>query len=234
MNVKRTADWGPVHVAMACAALALLAFAALARLAPEVRRGELLPFFESYEVAEVRLFGMRVYADTSAGLADLLTVSALAGTSVALGLSALLMYRRGATSARAFGVAALGAAFLAADDILAAHETVGHNLGFLASLPVIDHPDDVIVALYGLVIAAFAWRNRALAAHTPRWPWIACAVTGALAVGHDFLPLHLGLAEEGSEVLAGLALLTGVCMVAAGHLRGNDAITARRPQGPAA
>ena len=208
---------GPVVAALA--ALAVLAFAAVARLAPEVRRGELLPFFDHYEVAEARLLGGTVYVDVSSGVADLMTVSALAAVALGLALCALLVRRRDGPRWRAFAAAAAGAAFLAADDLVAAHETVGHNLGFLAALPLIDHPDDVIVGLYGVVVLAFAWRHRDLAAGTPRWPWVACAVGGAFAVGHDLLPVHLAVAEEGAEVLAGLALLTGVSMVAAGQLR---------------
>ncbi|CAA9520163.1 MAG: hypothetical protein AVDCRST_MAG30-3001 [uncultured Solirubrobacteraceae bacterium] len=203
----------PLAVA-GCAALALLLFAALARLAPETRRGQLLPFFESYEVAEVRLLGATVYVDTSSGTADLVTVGALAAVALALAVCAAVLHRRGVDDALTFAVAAAGAAFLAADDLLAAHETLGHNLGFLAALPAIDHPDDVIVGLYGVVVASFAWRHRALAAGTPRAPWLVCAIAGAFAVGHDLLPLHLDAAEEGAEVLAGLALLAGVSTIA--------------------
>ncbi len=208
------------HLAMAGAALAMLAFAAVARLAPEVRRGELLPFFDHYEVAQARLLGVSIYVDTSSGLADLLTVTALLGVSLALATCAVLLRRRGSERATVFAAAAAGAAFLALDDLVSAHETVGHNLGFLASLPVIDHPDDVIVGLYGVVVALFAFRHRALAAGTPRWPWLVCVTAGVIAVGHDLLPLHVAAAEEGAEVLAGLALLAGVCMVAATQLRG--------------
>ncbi|CAA9528719.1 MAG: hypothetical protein AVDCRST_MAG30-3594 [uncultured Solirubrobacteraceae bacterium] len=204
----------PLAVA-GCAAFGVLVFAALARLAPETRRGQLLPFFESYEVAEVRLLGGTVYVDTSSGMADLVTVGALSAVALALALCAALLRRRGAAHASTFAIAAAGAAFLAADDLLAAHETLGHNLGFLAALPAIDHPDDVIVGLYGLAVVAFAWRHRALAAGTPCAPFALCAIAGGFAVGHDLLPLHLEAAEEGAEVLAGLALLAGVSAIAA-------------------
>ena len=202
-----------------CAALSLLVFAALARMAPEVRRGPLLPFFEQYEVAEVRLLGATVYVDTSSGLSDLVTVGALAAVALLLAGCSLSLRAQGSDRAAAFAWAALGAAFLACDDLLAAHETVGHNLPFLASLPLVDHPDDAIVGLYGLVAAAFAWRHRALVAGTPRWPWLVCAVAGAFAVGHDMLPLHLSAGEEAAEVIAGLALLAGAGTVAAGPRR---------------
>ncbi len=199
------------------AALAILAFAVLARVAPEVERGRLLPFFEDYEVVRVRLLDVEFYADTSSGMADLLTVSALAGVACILASVALRLARRGGAHAGSFAVAAAGAAFLSADDLLAAHESVGHNLGFLAALPAIDHPDDVIVGVYAIVVVAFAWSQRRLAAKTPRWPWLVCLVAASFAVGHDVLSLHLSVAEEAAEVLAALALLTGVSFVAARH-----------------
>lgn len=206
-------------VPAAVTALAILVFAAVARLAPEVERGRLLPFFSDYEVARTRLLGLHFYADTSAGLADLVTVAALAGVAVALALVAALLIRQGSPDARAFITATAGAVFLAADDLLGAHETVGHNLGLLASLPIIDHPDDVVFGIYGLVVVAFAWRQRRLLDGAPRAPWLLFAVTGAIAVGHDLLPLHFGKAEEVAEAVAGLALLTGVVQVTALRLQ---------------
>jgi hypothetical protein len=150
----------------------------------------------------------------------MLTVAALAGTAAALLALARALGRRGQGQvARAFGIAGLGAALLAADDALAAHETIGHNLPVLARLPIVDHPDDLLVALYGLVALGFAWRHRALARGTPVLPWAVAAGSGALAVVHDLLPLHLGAVEEGSEVAAALALLAGVTAVALAHLR---------------
>ena len=209
-------------------ALALLAFTAALRLAPVVRRGAVPPAFEDYEVVQVRLLGLEFYADTSSGLADLVTVAALAGAAVALGGVALLLARLGAAHVGSFAAAAAGAAFLAADDLLGAHETVGHNLGILAALPVVDHPDDAVLGLYALVVVAFAWSRRHLAAGTPRWPWVSCAVAGTFAVAHDLLPLHFTAAEEGAEVMAALALLTGVGLVAAREAASAQGVTAAR------
>ena len=92
-------------------------FAADARLAPDVERGRLLPFFSDYEVARTRLLGLHFYVDTSAGPADLVTVAALAGVAAALALVAALLVRQGSPDARVFITATAGAVFLAADDI---------------------------------------------------------------------------------------------------------------------
>ena len=77
-------------------------------------------------------------------------------------MTALLL---GAVGSRArlrrfFGFAAGGLAFLAADELFAIHETVGHNLRFLADLPGVERPDDVVFLSYGLAVLVFAWLFR--------------------------------------------------------------------------
>lgn len=212
----------------AAVALCFLVFAALVRLAPEVERGSLLPWFADYPVSRVRLAGFELYADTSSGIADLLTVVALAATACGLAVVAGRLWRRGLPEARTFATAAAGAAFLAVDDLLAAHESVGHNLGVLARLPGIDHPDDVIVGLYAVAVGVFAWRHRDLASGTPLWPWIVGAIASTFAVVHDLLPVHAGGVEEVAEVVAGVALLAGVRHVVAPRLQGLPASRADR------
>ena len=56
-----------------------------------------------------------------------------------------------------FGLLAAGAGWLAFDELLAAHETIGHDLPFLRALPGIDRPDDAVLAFYAVPAAAFAW-----------------------------------------------------------------------------
>ncbi len=218
---KRRLALRATQTAGVAAALTMLMFAAMARLAPRGQHGQLLPFFEDYEVFRVRLFGAQFYVDTSSGVADLLTVTALAGAACTLGVVALVLARRHARPAGTFAVGAAGAAFLAADDLLGAHESVGHNLGIQAALPIVEHPHDAIIGLYAVIGVTFAWRHRRLAEDTPRWPWLVGAAAGTFAVVHDLLPLHLGWAEEAAEVIAGVAGLIGVCCVAANLLSGS-------------
>ena len=197
---------------VAAGALVVLAVVA-ARQAPVLARGELLPWFEDYtHVARVRLAGLELYVDTSSGLADLMTVLALAAVALVFATAAVYA-RRDPALRRTFAVAALGAVYLSADDLLGVHDTVGHNLGFLAGLPLIDHPDDAVMAFYGLVAAAFAWSRRALLRGPVRRWWLIAAYAGGLAIGHDVLPLHLGRLEEGLEVIAGGSLLIAVVLV---------------------
>lgn len=206
-HLARLARWAALLVPVV-----LVGVVAAARQAEVVASGRLLPFFETYDqVARVRLLGVELYVDTSSGLNDLLTVSALATIAVLL-LAGAASARHDPALRRTFLAAAFGAAYLTADDLLAVHETVGHNLGALAELPLVDHPDDVIMALYGVVVCAFGWRHRDLLRGRARRWFVAAALAGGAAVAHDLLPLHYGAAEEVLEVVAAgaLVLATGV------------------------
>ena len=192
--------------------LLLVVAVAVARLADVVDHGVLLPFFEEYEVAQVSLLGVELYVDTSSGLSDAISVCALALIAVLL-LAGARAIGDDAALRRTFVTAGLGSAYLAADDLLAIHETVGHNLGALAALPVIDHPDDLIVGLYGLAVLAFGWRHRALLTGPARRLALVAAISGGGAVLHDLTALHLRMLEEILEVVAAGALVAAVAVV---------------------
>lgn len=179
----------------------------VARGGEVIAHGRLLPFFETYEVDRVRVLGAEVYVDSSTGLDDVLTALVLAAAAaILLGGWARLRV----PPADTFFTAALGAVFLALDDVLSAHETIGHNLGFLADLPLIDHPDDLLVGAYGVAIAGFAYRHRDVIGRIPRPPAVVAVAAGAAAVLHDLSPLHLRRLEEGLEVVAAAALLVAI------------------------
>ncbi len=208
----RLARW--LERGVATAAIAALVAVAVVRQGREIARGNLLEHFDSYEVARVRILGGEFYVDRSAGWPDVLTAIAL-GTSAALLLVAA--ERLDAPARRAFTTAGWGALFLAADDLLSAHETIGHNLPVLARLPVVDHPDDVVLAVYAAVVAAFAWHHRALLDGADRRPWALAGACAAVTLLHDLSPLHLRALEEGLEVLAAMALAVGIAGVARHH-----------------
>ena len=203
--------------AIATAAALVVAGVAVLREAPVVAEGRLLDFLPpDYSIQRVRIAGVEAYVDTSIGRSDLATSAVMLALAVFLGWVAWVLHRRGDASARPFAIAAAGALYLVFDDMLAVHETVGHNLGFLAGVPGVDHPDDAIMGLYGLVIAGFLWVHRALApagSHARR-AWLAAAGLGAAAVLLDMLPVDSSRPEEGLEVLCALALLAGAVLTA--------------------
>ena len=204
----------PLRWAIAAGGLLLLAVA-LSWTGEVVARGNLLAVFESYEVTRVRLLGMELFVDRSADAGDALTAGALALVAAVL----LLASRRlSAQRRRAFARAGWGALFLAGDDLLSAHETIGHNLLALGRVPLVDHPDDAVLAAYALVAIAFLWHERALLGGVARGPWWIAGAAAALAVAHDVSSLHLRALEEGLEVLAAFAALVGVVALTRHHV----------------
>lgn len=204
--------------------LVLVAFAllVLAYLASEnydvVREGRLFPEIRS-EVYEVRLFDtFTVYVAPERGVKPLDTLNALvlAATSGAAFLAAvqLVRVRRVLRRARAFFVvSSLAFAYLAADEIFGVHETIGANARYLADLPGVKHPDDIVIALYlipVLVALACFWtvifssrRGRAFFAAAFAFYVLAALldVTGALL-------------DEPVEVLSSVFTLGGVTTIA--------------------
>lgn len=196
-------------------ALALLIGQALLRSAGGRRLPEAV--FETPRVYALEFLGRTVYVDHALSVTDAITALGLVGVAVLLAVLA----RRARHSAIPAGVlytAAAGAAFLAGDDLLALHETLGHNLVFLDVLPLIDHRDDAIVGLYGLIVAAWLWRHRAFAPAQAHRLWLTAIACGGLAVGLDLLPFTVGLFEEILEALCALFGLAGTVW-AAQHAR---------------
>jgi hypothetical protein len=223
-----------LDILIAAAAALLVAGVAVLRAAPVVAEGRLLDFLPpGYTIQRVRLAGVEAYVDTSLGRSDLATSAVLLALAAFLAWVASILRRRGETSARPFGIAAAFALFLVCDDMLAVHETVGHNLGFLTGVPGVDHPDDAIMGLYALAAAWFCRLHRALApagSHARR-AWLVAAALGAAAVLLDMLPVDSTRPEEGLEVLCALAMLAGAALTARHALEpgtaGLEAATSR-------
>ena len=125
-------------ILIALPVLALLVFAALASQNYEVVSKTRL--YDSDTLYEIRLFdafNVKAKPDVKPSpdvLNSLLLVVAATlslGTAILLGLVSSAPRPR-----RFFGIVSAGAAFLAADELMGGHETIGQNLGFLADLPV--------------------------------------------------------------------------------------------------
>ena len=219
---------------IATAAALLVAGVAVLREAPVVAEGRLLDFLPpDYSIQRVRLAGIEAYVDTSLGRSDIATSAVLITLAAFLAWVASTLRRRGDPSARPFAIAAAFSLFLVFDDMLAVHETVGHNLAFLTDLPGVDHPDDVIMGLYALAAAWFCWRHRGLApaGSRARHAWLVAAALGTAAVLLDMLPVDSTRPEEGLEVLCALAMLAGAVLTARHALEpataGLEAATSR-------
>ena len=213
---------------VASALIAVVALTALLALAPslyEVQdkgRGPGIVPYESGVVYKVRVLdAFTVYAPEEARPdEDKLSAVALVGAAT-MSIVALLLLRAAAADTRlrrffAFGTA--GLALLAADELFAIHETIGHNLHFLADIPGVERPDDAIFALYAIPLSVFAWRFRdvLLAHRRPVQLFAIGSVFFAIAVVGDLTGSFI---DEPAEVIAGACLLAGLAMIAATSLR---------------
>jgi hypothetical protein len=141
---------------------------------------------------------------------DALNALVLAALS---GVAALAWWRlprpRPRRLVRFLGLLAIGAGFLSLDEVLALHETIGHNLGFLQDVTGAHSPDDVVIVLYSLPALAFlgAFRDVVLASRVA-----SVLVAGGLAAYAAAAALDVADAivdEQLVEVTSSLLLLAG-------------------------
>jgi hypothetical protein len=208
----------PQHALPLLGALALVAFAVAAVVTAEtLARGSLLPY-TSMTVERVRVLGeVELWvAREEATRLDVLNAVILGAGAVAM-LGAAVRARRAAAGTRHvrfLALLALGLGFLALDESLALHETLGYNLGFLADLPGVSSPEDVVFALYAVPAVAFflAYRDL-LAASRLGLRLVALGVALFLAAAALDVTDAL-LDEQWVEPLGSLALVSGLCAVA--------------------
>ena len=226
-----------VVIGVACVAVAaLVVLAALAFQSYEVvDRERLLPFPDSGRVYEIRVFdSFTVYVDPEAKRGfDILNVYMLAAISGIGLLAAILLRGIGGPNSRRlmwfFLLVWLGAGFLAADEGLGLHETVGGNLAFLADLPGVDRPDDALFASYAIPALIFLVAFRDLLLFSRKallflGPGLGLFLLAAL---FDVTGVH---ADEVAELLASGCLLAGFTVLAVEHVR-NAMVGANRVAG---
>ena len=125
-----------------------------------------------------------------------------------------------------WAIAAAGLALAGADELLAIHESVGHNLPFLADLPGVERPDDVLLVLYLPGAFAFAWWFRDI--FWAQRATVVCMVAAiccfGLSIASDVASLRI---EEWFELVAGLFVAAGVLALMHRHLKQNLQIRVR-------
>jgi len=150
---------------------------------------------------------------------DAISGSVLVALATAALFAALLLAALGAERRLRlfYGLASAGFAFLAVDEFFAIHETVGHNLIFLANVPGIERPDDLIIAAYLVPAAAFLYYFRDIMASSRRAiAFFAAAVSlFVLAGACDLAGLIL---DEPLEVLSAACITAGFATLIAAHV----------------
>jgi hypothetical protein len=188
-------------------------------------RGPGIVPYKSGTIYEVRLLdSFTLYAPEEAKPnPDKLTslVLACATTMLLMALLLLTAVRSDAHLRAFFGWGAAGLALLTLDETLALHELLGHNLQFLADVPGVERPDDLIFALYPFAAAIFAWRFRDILLRESPIVVVAFGlgvVCLVVAVIGDLVGSSL---EEIAEPFAALYLLGGLVLLTA-HILGRE------------
>jgi hypothetical protein len=207
-------------IAVGCALGALLI--GMATTLEVLEEGKLLPYSEGH-IYRLRFFGfLELYAEPSRrpkipDVVNTFILLSLSGVMLASGLAMRSAGERGRRAARFFLLVWLGTAFLGADELLGVHESVGHNLPFLLSIPGIQRPDDFLLLLYGAVGlgAVIVFRDVVLFSRRAR-PVFAVAIAAALFVA--VLDVLGSPWEEAMELVASTGMLGGFILLAVDYL----------------
>jgi len=207
---------------MVALAVVLCSSAALAALATAevVAKGKLVPS-GGEGVRRVRVWDsieFYISSETARPSVDVVTTMALTVLASAIGFACLVLVVGGIRTrlTLCFALLSAGAAYLAADELLAIHESVGHNLQLMRDLPGVERPDDVVFAAYALPAGALAWcfRDVLTSVRSASLLFAAGAAVALLTALLDLLSVPT-LVEEGSEVLAALLFAGGFIWLAA-------------------
>ena len=208
---------------------AIVLLVALVSLAPSLYDVEakgkgppLVPYEGSGLVYKVRVLDLfSIYADEeSRPTSDKLSSVALVAiaTMAAMALLLLNAARADRRTRRFYAFLTAGLAYLAADELFAFHETIGHNLRFLADLPGVERPDDVVFLAYGIPLAVFAWLFRDILFADSRATRLFAVGTALFAVSAagDIAGVAI---DEPAEVLAAACLAAGLVIITVDVLR---------------
>jgi len=165
---------------------------------------------------------------------DVITGLGLVGLATAALMSAALLSAAGRDRplVRFYGLVGAGALFLGLDEMLSIHETIGHNLQFLADVPGVERPDDLVLALYLIPGLAFLIYFRSIVLASERARRLIGLALGLFALSAVADLAGASKVDEGLEVLGGVSLVAGFGMLGWGHLRDGLGLTGTPEAGP--
>ena len=182
----------------------------------------LVPYEGSGLVYKIRVLDLfNLYADEeSRPTPDNVTAIALVAAAT-MCLMTLLLLKAAAAAPRIrrfYAFATAGLALLALDEMFAFHETLGHNLRFLADLPGVERPDDVVFLSYVVPLAIFAWafHDVLLADRRVVQLFAVGTLLYAIAVAGDIAGVSI---DEPAEMVAAVCLATGLVVLTVSALR---------------
>jgi len=224
-GVGRRAKRRPALGHAALAAVGLLIFGAVALLhevTAVVERGkDLLPY--PADVVKVRVTdAVTLYVDVQPQPpADILNGMLLSAAATASLMTMLFLVRLGEQRRELLSFWALAAAalaYLALDELAAVHETLGHNMRFLADLPGVESPDVVVLAAYGIPAAVFVLRFWGVLVEIVRVRRL-LALTASVWLVAEVADVASLPGEEALELTATIVGLLGLAYMIDGHLR---------------
>jgi hypothetical protein len=207
-------------------ALVVLYFALEAvRTVEVVDKGELLPYVEGYTIWKIRIldrFELFVEPDYRF-TRDAFNTYVLVGVAfISLTFAVLLKTLGNTARSRTvlfFSLMFLGANYLAADEFLGLHETLGHNMQFLSRwIPISERPDDIIFLLYLVPTVAFLafFRKTLLVSRTATAAFVAAVFFFGLGAAADTLRLSI---EEVCEMITAVFIICAVFCLGLHYLR---------------
>jgi hypothetical protein len=173
------------------------------------------------EVKELRVLGaFDVYVDgePKLGASVFGAIALFMLATAALVTFAALRFAGAPRRLRSFWlIGSAGLAIAAGDELLAIHESIGHNLPFLADLPGVKRPDDVLMLLYLPAALLFVWSFRdVIRGHRVTSSCMIAALgCFALSAVSDLVSLRI---EEWFELMAGLFIAAGLIALMHRHL----------------
>jgi hypothetical protein len=177
-----------------------------------VREGKILPYTD-HDVYEVTIGGLvYFYVQPELRLSDdiITSVILLGACFISLTFASILISHGKSTRHVISFLLMLSAAmfYLAADESFGLHESLGHNMQFLAKIPGMTHPDDFIIVVYGFIFLFFLYYYRSVFINKrrPLLYYGAALVLVALAAISDAIEFPL---EEVVEMLVVVCVFLG-------------------------
>ncbi len=179
-----------------------------------LNKGQILPYTRGY-IYEIQVFGKySIFVEPEVYLSsDVFNAAIMLGVAYISLTFGTLLYRRERPRVSKelvfFATLSFAMFYLSADELFGIHESLGHNLRYLAKIPGVSRPDDFIIALYGVgaLIYLFVFRGVFLSARRSFRYFGAALAMFIVAALLDLAALRF---EEVIEVIASVLFLAGV------------------------
>lgn len=185
-----------------------------------IDKGRLLPYTSGF-IYEIRFFDQfNMYVELENRIRpDMLNVYFLLGVAfIALTYTVLMQSFSLRLEMWMFALMFAGMSYLAADEWLGIHESIGHNMQFLKALPFVERPDDVIILFYAVpagLYLLFFWHS-IMVARVALYLMATAFVCFIVAAVADVIAIPI---EEPMELLASALIVASVLVLGLHHTR---------------